>query len=58
MGLCAAAQSVAYIVANPLIGMPVKRTHGYSASLVMLGVWVIPRCLLWLLWPPRGPVTA
>jgi len=51
-GISAAAQSLAYIVANPLIGMTVDRTKSYTLILVALGLWVIPGCALWLLWKP------
>jgi ACS family hexuronate transporter-like MFS transporter len=53
-GISAASQSLAYIVANPLIGWTVDRTKSYTWILVALGLWVIPGCALWLLWkaPP------
>jgi hypothetical protein len=54
-GCTAAAQSLAYIVANPLIGRTVQRTGSYSTVLTALAIWTIPGCLAWLLWkpPPR-----
>lgn len=51
-GITAAAQSLAYIVANPLIGWSVDRTHSYTPILIALGLWVIPGSALWLLWRP------
>lgn len=53
-GLTAAAQSLAYIVANPLIGRSVQRTHGFSWATITLAAWLVPGCLVWLLWkaPP------
>jgi len=54
-GCTAAAQSLAYIVANPLIGRSVQGTGSYRLVLQVLAVWTIPGCLIWLLWkpPPR-----
>ncbi len=51
-GITAAAQSLTYIVANPLIGMSVESSGSYSTVLLALGVWVIPGCLGWILWRP------
>jgi len=51
-GLCAAAQSVAHIVANPLIGRSVERTGSYAFIALALTAWVIPGCVGWLLWRP------
>ena len=51
-GISAASQSLAYIVANPLIGFTVDRTKSYTLILIALGLWVIPGCVLWLLWRP------
>jgi len=51
-GMCAAAQSVAHIVANPMIGRSVERTGSYAAATLTLTLWVIPGCVGWLLWRP------
>ena len=51
-GLLAASQSIAHIVANPLIGRSVERTGSYATAAVALSLWVIPGCLVWLLWRP------
>jgi len=53
-GMTAAAQSVAHIVAGPLVGMAIDRTHdgqSYGAALVGLGVAVVPTSLAFVLWP-------
>jgi len=50
-GLTAAAQSLAHIVASPLVGMTIDRTHGYDLVVVTLGVAVIPTSLAFVLWP-------
>jgi MFS transporter, ACS family, hexuronate transporter len=51
-GICAAAQSIAHIVANPLIGRSVERTHSYAFIALALTAWVVPGCLGWLAWRP------
>ncbi|MFT3768169.1 MAG: MFS transporter [Minicystis sp.] len=51
-GLCAAAQSVAHIVANPMIGRSVERHGSYAFIVLALTFWVIPGCVGWLLWKP------
>lgn len=48
-GITAAAQSLAYIIANPLVGTVVESTKGYTWVLIALGLWVIPGALLWLI---------
>jgi ACS family hexuronate transporter-like MFS transporter len=51
-GLSAAAQSLAQIVAFPLIGLVVGRTHSYDTVAVGLGLWLLPGALAWLAWEP------
>lgn len=53
-GMTAAAQSLSHIVAGPLVGWVIDRTHdgnSYGAALVGLGVLVIPTTLAFVLWP-------
>jgi ACS family hexuronate transporter-like MFS transporter len=52
-GMCAAAQSIAHIVANPLVGRSVERTGSYAVVTLALTAWVIPGCVAWLSW--RAP---
>ncbi len=47
-GITAAAQSLAYVIANPLIGRSVQRSGSYTAALVMLGAWLVPGTVAWL----------
>lgn len=51
-GVLAGAQSLALIVANPLIGWSVERLGDYRVVAIALGGWVIPGCLIWLIWRP------
>ena len=53
-GMTAAAQSLAYIVASPLIGRAVDATHSFDGPLVALGVIILPGAALWALWPVRA----
>ena len=50
-GMTAAAQSLSHIVAAPLVGMAIDRTHGYTLALVVLGLVVIPTSATFALWP-------
>ena len=52
-GLCAAAQSLAYIVASPLVGRSFDHTKSFTASLIALGFIVIPGVLAWIFWPMK-----
>jgi ACS family hexuronate transporter-like MFS transporter len=54
-GITAAAQSLAYIVANPLVGKAVQASGSYTGTLVALGLWVVPGCVAWLAWSPPPP---
>jgi MFS family permease len=50
-GMTAAAQSLAHIVASPLVGMAIDRTHSYGSALFALGLVVVPTSLAFALWP-------
>jgi len=54
-GATAAAQSLAYVIANPLIGKSVQATGSYRTALVALAVALVPCLVGWLAWapPPR-----
>lgn len=51
-GLLAAAQSLALIIANPLIGRSVEVNGSYRLILWELALIHIPGLLVWLLWKP------
>jgi ACS family hexuronate transporter-like MFS transporter len=56
-GVTAAAQSLAHIIAAPLVGRAIDRAHGsYWPAMTVLGLIVIPGALIWILWPspPRS----
>ena len=55
-GITAAAQSLAYIVANPLVGRWVEYLGSYRVILEVLGLWVLPGSLIWLFWKPPPSV--
>jgi MFS transporter, ACS family, aldohexuronate transporter len=61
-GITAAAQSLAYIVASPLIGRSIQASGNYTQAFLVLTAWVLPGCVVWLLWrhaaSPRGTVAA
>ncbi len=52
-GLMAGAQSLAYVIANPLIGASVDASGSYDLSVVAIAVWAVPGSLAWLLWRPE-----
>jgi ACS family hexuronate transporter-like MFS transporter len=52
-GVTAAAQSLALIIAHPLIGHGVETFGDYKLVTVLLGAWVIPGALIWIVWPRR-----
>jgi predicted MFS family arabinose efflux permease len=52
-GMCAASQSLVYVVLNPLVGRWVDRTHSFDAPIVMLSIVALPGAILWSLWRPR-----
>lgn len=56
-GVLAAAQSLALIVANPLIGKSVEATSSYTPILIALSLLHLPGAAVWLLWrpPPAHP---
>ncbi|MCX5748392.1 MAG: hypothetical protein NT062_38555, partial [Proteobacteria bacterium] len=52
-GVVASAQSLALIIANPLIGRSVDAYGDYTVAIVVLALWVLPGSLVWHLWRPR-----
>ncbi|MBX3157564.1 MAG: MFS transporter [Deltaproteobacteria bacterium] len=50
-GTLAAAQSIALIVVNPLVGASVDSTQSYDTSAIALGLWVLPGSIAWIAWP-------
>lgn len=58
-GVIAGAQSLALVVANPLVGMAVAAYGTYDVVAIALGCWVVPGCAVWWAWrPPAGLVRA
>ncbi len=54
-GVTAAAQSLAYVVVNPLIGEAFDRSHSYDGSLLVLSALVLPGVGIFLAWKPPPP---
>ena len=52
-GTIACGQSLAMVIANPLIGAAVDHFHSYDAVALAIGCWVLPGALLWIVWRPR-----
>lgn len=50
-GLCAAAQSLAYIAAGPLVGRSFDHTKSFTSSLLVIGFLAVPGVLAWIFWP-------
>jgi ACS family hexuronate transporter-like MFS transporter len=53
-GLTAAAQSLVYVVLNPLVGRWIDRSHSFDGSLVLLGLVAMPGALGWAVVPMRA----
>ena len=54
-GICAAAQSIAYIVWSPIMGKLIQTTGAYTVPFMVIGSWMIPGCVAWMLWRPPPP---
>ncbi len=51
-GLAAAAQSLAHIVAAPLVGIELDHSHGhYERIVLVLGAFAVPGALVFVTWP-------
>lgn len=54
-GVCAAAQSLAYVVAAPIVGRSIDRAHGsYAPAMVGVALCAVPGVFAWVLWPRRA----
>jgi MFS transporter, ACS family, hexuronate transporter len=53
-GLTAAAQSLVYVVLNPVVGRWIDRSGSFDGPLVLLGALAIPGALAWCVWPVGG----
>ncbi|HTQ41895.1 MAG TPA: MFS transporter [Polyangiaceae bacterium] len=51
-GLTAAAQSLVYVVLNPIVGRWIDVSHSYDGPLALLGGVAIPGAVAWSLWSP------
>jgi ACS family hexuronate transporter-like MFS transporter len=54
-GMGAAAQSLSYIIFAVILGKLIAITDGYVTPYLTLGAWMIPGCVVWLLWKPPPP---
>jgi hypothetical protein len=50
-GITAAAQSLAYVIANPLVGSSVDHTKSFSTAAIVIGCLVLPGAIVWAMWP-------
>lgn len=50
-GMTASAQSIAHVIAGPLVGWAIDRTHGYGAAIVAVGLVLVPTTLAFVAWP-------
>ncbi|UQA54779.1 MFS transporter [Polyangium aurulentum] len=53
VGACA--QSIAYIVASPLLGKLLDVSGGYTLPFLALAAWILPGCVAWIVWSPPPP---
>ncbi|MEO6773317.1 MAG: MFS transporter [Kofleriaceae bacterium] len=53
-GMLAGAQSLALIIANPLIGRMVDQRDSYDAVTFALALCAVPGSLIWIAWRPRS----
>lgn len=51
-GMGAAAQSLTYIIFAPILGKLIEQSDGYVVPYLVLGVWMIPGVVAWLVWKP------
>jgi predicted MFS family arabinose efflux permease len=49
-GFVSASLSLGFILANPLIGVLVDATGGYTLSFAAMGLWLLVGTILWLGW--------
>src|SRR5207249_11584666 len=49
-GTLAGAQSLAFVIVNPLIGLAVDNFGDYRAVAIALAFWVVPGSLIWIAW--------
>lgn len=56
-GVLAGAQSLALIIANPVIGRVIDHLHSYDAIGFGLASWAMPGALIWLAWTPPASFT-
>ena len=51
-GITAAAQSIAQIIVNPIIGRSVQASSSYTPMILVLSAWVVPGVVAWVAWRP------
>ncbi len=52
-GIIACAQSVAFIIMNPLVGKAVDAYGHYDGITIVIGALVLPFAAIWILWKPQ-----
>jgi predicted MFS family arabinose efflux permease len=53
-GFTAAAQSLAHVVLNPIVGHSIDASHSYDGAMIGLGSLALPGALVWIVWSLRS----
>ena len=54
-GIMAGAQSLSLIIIGPLVGAMIDHFGNYDVAVISVGAWVIPGCIVWLVYVTPAP---